>query len=57
MLDVLNNVSPALVINHHSDVPAGNHLAHALTTDFDTLPYRERNLARFVMLHPAAPAS
>ncbi|MFE2970198.1 helix-turn-helix transcriptional regulator [Streptomyces sp. NPDC059340] len=54
MLDVLDDVSPALVINHRSDVLAGNHLAHALITDFDTLPYRERNLARFVLLHPAA---
>ncbi|MET7851689.1 helix-turn-helix transcriptional regulator [Streptomyces avermitilis] len=54
MLEVLDNVSPALVINHRSDVLAANHLAQALITDFDALPYRERNLARFVLLHPAA---
>ncbi|MER7794361.1 helix-turn-helix transcriptional regulator [Streptomyces sp. NPDC097640] len=54
MLDVLNDVSPALVVNHRSDVLAANHLAKALITDFDALPYRDRNLARFVLLHPAA---
>ncbi|MEW2395297.1 hypothetical protein [Streptomyces sp. NPDC046862] len=31
-----------------------NHLARALIADFDSLPYRERNLARFVLLDPAA---
>ncbi|MFE4540038.1 helix-turn-helix transcriptional regulator [Streptomyces scopuliridis] len=54
MLDVLNDVSPALVLNHRSDVLAVNHLAKALITDFDALPYRDRNFARFVLLHPAA---
>ncbi|MER5513760.1 helix-turn-helix transcriptional regulator [Streptomyces sp. NPDC002763] len=54
MLDVLNDVSPALVINHRIDVLAANHLADALFTDFDALPYRDRNLARFVLLQPAA---
>jgi transcriptional regulator with XRE-family HTH domain len=54
MLDVLDGVSPALVINHRNDVLAANPLAQALITDFDALPYRERNLARFVLLHPAA---
>ncbi|MFJ3310940.1 helix-turn-helix transcriptional regulator [Streptomyces sp. NPDC086549] len=53
-LDVLNDVSPALVINHRSDVLAANHLAKALITDFDALPHRDRNLARFVLLQPAA---
>ncbi|MCG7207230.1 helix-turn-helix transcriptional regulator [Streptomyces arenae] len=54
MLDVLNDVSPALVLNHRNDVLAVNRLAKALITDFDALPYRERNFARFVLLHPAA---
>lgn len=54
MLDVLNDVSPALVINHRTDVLAANHLAKALITDFDALPHRDRNLARFVLLQPAA---
>ncbi|MCG7207227.1 helix-turn-helix transcriptional regulator [Streptomyces arenae] len=54
MLDVLDDVSPAVVLNHRSDVLGANHLAKALITDFDALPYRDRNLARFVLLHPAA---
>ncbi|WP_409467344.1 helix-turn-helix transcriptional regulator [Streptomyces sp. HC307] len=54
MLDVLGDVSPVLVVNHRRDVLATNHLAQALITDFDALPYRERNLARFVLLDPAA---
>ncbi|WPB95933.1 helix-turn-helix transcriptional regulator [Streptomyces malaysiensis] len=54
MLDVLDNVSPALVLNHRQDVLAANQLARALLTDFDALPYRDRNLARFVLLDPAA---
>ncbi|MGI5440532.1 helix-turn-helix transcriptional regulator [Streptomyces shenzhenensis] len=54
MLDVLNDVSPALVVNHRRDVLAANHLARALLTDFDALPSRERNLARFALLDPAA---
>ncbi|MFF7476832.1 helix-turn-helix domain-containing protein [Streptomyces sp. NPDC008092] len=54
MLDVLNDVSPALVLNHRCDVLAVNHLAKALITDFDALPHRDRNFARFVLLHPAA---
>ncbi|MGW5255703.1 helix-turn-helix transcriptional regulator [Streptomyces sp. NPDC004012] len=54
MLDVLNDVTPALVINHRIDVLAANHLAQAVITDFTALPHRERNLARFVLLSPAA---
>ncbi|MER5796121.1 transcriptional regulator, partial [Streptomyces sp. NPDC001980] len=54
MLDVLNDVSPALVLDHRCDVLAVNRLAKALITDFDALPHRDRNLARYVLLHPAA---
>ncbi|MEV0778061.1 helix-turn-helix transcriptional regulator [Streptomyces sp. NPDC050428] len=54
MLDVLNDVSPALVVNHRRDVLASNHLARALLADFDALPSRERNIARFTLLDPAA---
>ncbi|MFF7472838.1 helix-turn-helix domain-containing protein [Streptomyces sp. NPDC008092] len=54
MLDVLDDVSPALVLDHRTDVLGANHLAKALITDFDALPYRDRNLARYVLLHPAA---
>ncbi|MER5796119.1 helix-turn-helix transcriptional regulator [Streptomyces sp. NPDC001980] len=54
MLEALNDVSPAVVVNHRSDVLGANHLARALITDFDALPHRDRNLARYVLLHPAA---
>ncbi|MFI7229610.1 helix-turn-helix transcriptional regulator [Nonomuraea angiospora] len=54
MLEVLNDVSPALILNHRRDVLAANQLARALIRDFDALPVRERNLARHVLLDPAA---
>lgn len=54
MLDVLGGVSPAFVANHRQDVLAANQLARALITDWDTLPYRERNFARYVLLDPVA---
>ncbi|WP_326625208.1 helix-turn-helix transcriptional regulator [Streptomyces sp. NBC_01761] len=54
MLDALDSVSPALVLNHRTDILAVNHLAKALITDFDALPHHDRNFARFVLLHPAA---
>ncbi|WP_017555785.1 helix-turn-helix transcriptional regulator [Nocardiopsis baichengensis] len=54
MLEVLNGVSPAIVVNHRKDVLAANLLARALIADFEALPYRRRNLARFILLDPAA---
>jgi transcriptional regulator with XRE-family HTH domain len=54
MLDVLGSVSPAFVVNHRLDVLASNYLARALLVDFDALPARERNIARFVLFSPAA---
>ncbi|MEU2281539.1 helix-turn-helix transcriptional regulator [Streptomyces sp. NPDC013178] len=54
MLDILGGVTPAFVVNHRQDVLAANHLARALITDWDALPYRERNFARYVLLDPAA---
>ncbi|MFJ4787517.1 helix-turn-helix transcriptional regulator [Streptomyces sp. NPDC088794] len=54
MLEVLGSVSPAFVVNHRLDVLASNHLVRALITDFDALPTRERNFARFVLFSPAA---
>ncbi|WP_369166882.1 helix-turn-helix transcriptional regulator [Streptomyces sp. R28] len=54
MLDILNGVSPAFVANHRQDVLAANQLARALITDWDALPYRERNFARFILLDPTA---
>ncbi|WP_151479942.1 helix-turn-helix transcriptional regulator [Streptomyces albicerus] len=54
MVDILNGVTPAFVANHRQDVLAANQLARALITDFDALPYRERNFARYVLLDPVA---
>ncbi|MFJ6940114.1 helix-turn-helix transcriptional regulator [Streptomyces sp. NPDC101132] len=46
--------SPAMIVGRRLDVLAANALAKALYTDFDALPFRGRNLARFVFLDPAA---
>ncbi|MBC6470443.1 helix-turn-helix domain-containing protein [Actinomadura alba] len=46
--------TPALVIGHRTDVLAANRMARALFTDFDALPHRERNMARFIFLDDAA---
>ncbi|MGP4092284.1 helix-turn-helix transcriptional regulator [Streptomyces sp. KR55] len=54
MLDILNGVSPAMVLNDRRDVLAANQLARALIKDFEAVPYHERNLARYVLLDPAA---
>jgi len=53
ILDTLTD-NPALVLGHRSDVLASNRLARALYTDFEALPQRERNMARFIFLDPAA---
>ncbi|MFJ9457478.1 helix-turn-helix domain-containing protein [Kitasatospora sp. NPDC101447] len=53
LLDSLAD-TPAMIMGHRLDVLAANTLAKALYTDFDTLPHRERNLARFIFLDPAA---
>jgi MmyB-like transcription regulator ligand binding domain len=45
--------SPAIVVGRHTDVLAANRLAR-LYTDFDALPPRERNMARFMFLDEAA---
>ncbi|MGY0061354.1 helix-turn-helix transcriptional regulator [Streptomyces sp. LZ34] len=52
MLDTA--VSPAFVLGLRGEVLASNRLARALITDFDALPYRERNMHRFMFLDPAA---
>ncbi|MFE8978558.1 helix-turn-helix transcriptional regulator [Streptomyces cyaneofuscatus] len=51
-LDSLN--VPAVVQGRRTDVLAANKLAHALYTDFEARPRRERNFARFVFLDEAA---
>lgn len=47
---------PAVVQGRRTDVLAANRLAHALYTDFEARPRRERNFARFVFLDEAARA-
>ncbi|KMS80591.1 XRE family transcriptional regulator [Streptomyces leeuwenhoekii] len=45
---------PAVVQGRRTDVLAANKLAHAVYTDFEARPRRERNFARFVFLDEAA---
>ncbi|MGW0475696.1 helix-turn-helix transcriptional regulator [Streptomyces coeruleorubidus] len=45
---------PAVVQGRRTDVLAANKLAHALYTDFEARPRRERNFARYVFLDDAA---
>ncbi|KUJ42902.1 hypothetical protein ACZ90_67585 [Streptomyces albus subsp. albus] len=53
VLDALTD-TPAMILGHRLDVLAANPLAKALYTDFDALPHRDRNLARFIFLDPTA---
>jgi transcriptional regulator with XRE-family HTH domain len=53
VLETLIDV-PALIIGYRMDVLAANPLARAFYTDFDALPVRDRNMARFMFLDPAA---
>jgi transcriptional regulator with XRE-family HTH domain len=51
VLDTLTDV-PALVLGRRLDVLASNRMARALyTVDFDTVPVRDRNIARLVFLN------
>jgi transcriptional regulator with XRE-family HTH domain len=53
--ELLDTVStPAFVLGCRLDVLASNRMARALLTDFDALPRRERNHARWVFLDPVA---
>lgn len=45
---------PAMLIGHRTDVLACNGLARALYTDFEALPRRERNMARYLFLDESA---
>ncbi|MFF3319961.1 helix-turn-helix transcriptional regulator [Streptomyces sp. NPDC003035] len=47
---------PAVVQGRRTDILAANRLAHALYTDFEARPRRERNFAHFVFLDEAARA-
>ncbi|OHV73017.1 helix-turn-helix transcriptional regulator [Pseudofrankia sp. BMG5.36] len=53
MLRTLEHV-PAFVLGRRTDVLASNRLARAVLTDFDALPARQRNLARYYLLDPQA---
>jgi transcriptional regulator with XRE-family HTH domain len=53
MLDGWND-QPAFVLGRRGDMLATNQLARALLTDFDAVPYRERNLTKWILLDPAA---
>ncbi|MDX6336346.1 MAG: hypothetical protein QOG05_3686 [Streptosporangiaceae bacterium] len=53
VLDSLAEI-PATVIGRRLDVLATNRMARALVTDFDRLPHRERNMARYMFLNEGA---
>lgn len=53
LLETMTDV-PALVFGRRTDILATNRLARALYTDFDALPPRQRNMARFVFLDRSA---
>jgi hypothetical protein len=44
----------AFVLGRRGDVLATNALARALLADFDAMPYRDRNLTKWILLDPAA---
>ena len=45
---------PASVVGRRLDVLAANRMGRALIADFDQRPHRERNMARYMFLDPAA---
>src|SRR2546428_5122774 len=51
VLDSLGGISG--LITGRLDILAGNRMARALHTDFEALPNRERNMARYIFLDPA----
>jgi transcriptional regulator with XRE-family HTH domain len=53
VLETLTGI-PAVVLGRRLDLLATNRIARALYTDFDALPHRERNMARYVFLDEAA---
>ncbi|HEY3337816.1 MAG TPA: helix-turn-helix transcriptional regulator [Propionicimonas sp.] len=53
LLDTLDT-QPALILGRRTDVLATNRLARALFADFDRMPARERNYARWMFLSEAA---
>lgn len=55
LLDSLSS-HPALVLGHRTDVLASSALARALFADFEAMPARERNYARWLLLDDSARA-
>ncbi|MFC6081737.1 helix-turn-helix transcriptional regulator [Sphaerisporangium aureirubrum] len=53
VLDTLSG-NPAMIIGHRLDILAANGMARALYTDFEALPHRDRNLARYIFLDESA---
>lgn len=53
MLDAWTD-APAFILGRRGDVLATNALLRALLADFDAMPYRERNLTRWILLDPVA---
>lgn len=53
MLDAWTD-QPAFVLGRRGDVLATNALLRALLADFDAMPYKDRNLTRWILLDPAA---
>ncbi|ADB31055.1 transcriptional regulator, XRE family [Kribbella flavida DSM 17836] len=47
---------PAFILGRRTDVLASNRLARALLTDFDQLPVKQRNYARWILLSDEARA-
>ncbi|MFD7472872.1 helix-turn-helix transcriptional regulator [Streptomyces sp. NPDC059837] len=53
LLEALRD-TPAMILDGRMDVLAINRMARAIYVDFEAMPARERNLARFMFLDPAA---
>ncbi|OAN36419.1 transcriptional regulator [Mycolicibacterium iranicum] len=53
LLDSLDN-QPATILGRHTDVLASNRAARVLFADFDAMPPRERNYARWMFTSPQA---
>lgn len=53
LVDTLDAV-PAMLLGRRTDVLATNRLARALLTDFDAVPAKDRNYARWMFLDPQA---
>ncbi|WP_424921963.1 helix-turn-helix transcriptional regulator [Streptomyces sp. wa1] len=55
LLDSFNDHA-AFILGKRGDILAINHLCRVLIADFDAMPYRERNLTRWIVLTPEARA-